>query len=330
MEFLFCGVDVSKDKLDYALCHASSKAILDVSDAPNTMPGIRKLIRGLVKRSKGYHLWVCLEHTGNYSLLLTHLLEQAEITFSVISSLEIIKSNGLTRGKTDPVDAQRIARYAATFQHRLKPTTLASNNIMKLKVLLTVRDHSVRMRTQCKNALKSLHIAAQVLSMKVQIRQYQTLIKELDKQVLENEQQMLKVISADADLKTTYDKITKVIGIGQITAVAVILYTHNFTLFDNPRKFNCYCGLAPFEYSSGTSVHKRTQTSKYRNKMMKKLLFNASNTAINRDMQLRTYYNRKLEEGKHKMSVINAVACKLVYRIFAVAKRDTPFVEFSV
>jgi hypothetical protein len=41
------------------------------------------------------------------------------------------------------------------------------------------------------------------------------------------------------------------------------------------------------------------------------------------------YYNKKIKEGKHKLSVINAVANKLVLRIFAVAKRDEPFVKLA-
>ncbi|TQD40399.1 IS110 family transposase, partial [Haloflavibacter putidus] len=43
----------------------------------------------------------------------------------------------------------------------------------------------------------------------------------------------------------------------------------------------------------------------------------------------KTYYNRKVKDGKHHMSVINAVANKLVLRIFAVAKREEPFVKLS-
>jgi hypothetical protein len=40
---------------------------------------------------------------------------------------------------------------------------------------------------------------------------------------------------------------------------------------------------------------------------------------------LRTCYQRKVLEGKNKMSVINAVRNKLLHRIVAVVKRGTPY-----
>lgn len=36
-----------------------------------------------------------------------------------------------------------------------------------------------------------------------------------------------------------------------------------------------------------------------------------------------------MREGKHFMSVKNAVACKIVYRVFAVVKREEPFLKLS-
>jgi hypothetical protein len=41
---------------------------------------------------------------------------------------------------------------------------------------------------------------------------------------------------------------------------------------------------------------------------------------------LRKYYERKVGEGKSKMSVINAIRNKLLQRILAVIKRGTPYV----
>ena len=63
---------------------------------------------------------------------------------------------------------------------------------------------------------------------------------------------------------------------------------------------------------------------------MKAMLFRAANTAIRCDQQIRAYYKRKLSEGKHKMNIINAVACKIVYRIFAVIKREEPYVKLII
>lgn len=330
MEYFYCGIDVSKDSLDYAICNQLDKSILHVSKTENSVAGIKKMMSVVQKKVKGKQIWYCFEHTGHYSLLLAHILQCKEQKYSMIASLEIIKSNGLTRGKTDPIDAQRIALYAATFTHRLKPTELQSDSILRMKTLLTIRDQHVRIRTQLKNAYKSMVITSKVVSLKAELNEYKREIARYDIKIAKLETKIIELINQDKHLKQSYDKITMVVGIGLITAASIILYTNNFKSFTDPRKFNCYCGLAPFEYTSGTSVKHRAKTSRYRNKDLKKLLFNAANSAILNDQQIRTYFKRKTKEGKHKMSVINAVACKIIYRVFAVANRDEPYVKFSV
>lgn len=47
---------------------------------------------------------------------------------------------------------------------------------------------------------------------------------------------------------------------------------------------------------------------------------------IARAGELQDYYHRKLAQGKTPMSVINAVRCKILHRLFAVVKRGTPYV----
>lgn len=330
MEYFYCGIDVSKDSLDYAICNQLDKNVLLVSKTENTIAGIRKMIKLVQKEVQNKKIWYCFEHTGHYGLLLAHVLQCQEQKYSMVSSLDIIKSSGLTRGKSDPIDAQRIALYASTFTHKLKPTELQSDSILRMKSMLTIRDQFVRIRTQLKNAHKSLIITSKVVSLKAELSEYKKEIARYDLKIAKFEKKTLELINQNNDLKRSYNKITKVTGIGLITAASILLYTNNFKSFTNPRKFNCYCGLAPFEYTSGTSVKRRDKTSRYRNKELKKLLFNAANTAIRHDQQIRTYFKRKTKEGKHKMSVINAVACKIIYRVFAVANRDEPFVKFSV
>ena len=62
---------------------------------------------------------------------------------------------------------------------------------------------------------------------------------------------------------------------------------------------------------------------------MKAVFFNAASTAIQHDPQLKNYYIRKKNQGKHNLTVINAVANKIVLRIFAVVNRDEPFIKLT-
>jgi len=83
---------------------------------------------------------------------------------------------------------------------------------------------------------------------------------------------------------------------------------------------------APFDYQSGTSIHRRKQCHYLGDRKMKSLLSMASVSAIQHDSELRLYYKRKLAEGKDKMLAINNVRNKLIARAFAVVKRGTPYV----
>lgn len=59
---------------------------------------------------------------------------------------------------------------------------------------------------------------------------------------------------------------------------------------------------------------------------MKALINMGAWMALQRDKELKAYYDRKVEEGKHPLCAINAVRNKLIGRIFAVVNRGTPFV----
>ena len=91
------------------------------------------------------------------------------------------------------------------------------------------------------------------------------------------------------------------------------------------KKLACYCGVAPFEYRSGTSVYGQPGTSSFANKVLKQDLHLASMSAIRHHPELREYYKRKREEGKGKMTILNAIRNKLLHRIVAVVKRGTPY-----
>ena len=84
--------------------------------------------------------------------------------------------------------------------------------------------------------------------------------------------------------------------------------------YDNAKQLACYCGVVPFDYSSGTSIKKRSRVHHMANKTLKKQLHLCAMSAIQNDPELKAYYNRKIEEGKPKMLVINNVRNKLIHK----------------
>lgn len=324
MKTIFIGIDVSKEWLDAAVCKDLNQKDMGVFRVENSNEGIEKMIRKCKKA--GQDLWFCFEHTGNYGLLLASQLQAAELVYSIVPALEIKQSQGMVRGKTDQVDAKRIALYAATHSHKLKPFQLPGKELLRLKSLLTYRAQLVSMSRQLQNSRKSYLELKKSVDVSMILANVEQNLKQIKDNIEQVEKEIQSIIQADEKLQSNFKKTTSVRGVGLIIAAYMLVYTSNFTAFDNPRKFNCYAGLAPFEYSSGLSIKGKTKTSRLRNKTMKVLLFNGANTAANFDRELKNYYNKKKSEGKPHQLIINNIACKLVYRVFAVVKRDEPYV----
>ncbi|WP_265429382.1 IS110 family transposase [Chryseobacterium sp. YIM B08800] len=144
---------------------------------------------------------------------------------------------------------------------------------------------------------------------------------------MEIEKSIREIINSNDELKQQKKLLLSVPGIGEVTSLYLLLATKGFKSFANWRKFACYCGIVPFEYSSGTSVKGRTRVSHFADKKMKSILHMAALSAIKHDAEIRTYYERKKQEGKHSLLIINNVKCKIISRAFAVIARNEAFVN---
>lgn len=329
MKKVSIGVDISMKTLDISVCLIQTRQIINSFQVANTLKGIELLIQKVRRIYSSDDLIICFEHTGNYGLLLAYFLDKNQLRYSAVPAVEIKYSQGMTRGKTDSIDAKRIAIYAAINAHKLRPSKLPGQHLMKIKHLLTHRSLLVRTSSSFKNHLKSLQVSKQVVELDDVIGNTKEQLFSISNQIQNIEGQILDILQQHSELKKNFQLVTSVKGVGMIVAINMILCTQNFTSFPNPRKFNCYSGLAPFEHTSGISIRGKTRTSHWRNKTMKALLFNGAYAAVRSDHQLAKYYQRKIKEGKAKQSVINAVACKLVYRVFAVVKRGEPYVNLA-
>ena len=115
-------------------------------------------------------------------------------------------------------------------------------------------------------------------------------------------------------------------GVGERVALKMIMETDAFTSFTDPRKCCCHAGVVPFVYVSGSSQRSKNRVSNRADKSIKHLLHMAALSVSQvKNSPLKKYYDRKVEEGKNKMSVLNAVRAKLVTIMFAVIRADAFF-----
>jgi len=319
------GIDVSKDSLDVCLIRVSDHQQL-CHKLNNNPSGFRRMKAWLKQHGceAGPETLCCLEHTGLYTRQVVHYLLARDVQVWMESALQIKRSIGMIRGKDDKVDAQRIARYALLHQHEAKCVNLSGVTLERLKDLQANRSRLLKALQSIKVTIKEL-IAVDPVSGKTLEQVNKKAIKGIEKSMEQVEEKMQLFIAKDDELKQKYDLLTSIKGVGKVLAISLLVYTQGFTRMDDPRKLACYCGVAPFEYRSGTSVMGRTGVSKFANKELKHFLHMAAINSVRFNEELKLYYERKVGEGKSKMSVINAVRNKLLHQIVAVVKRGTPY-----
>lgn len=318
------GIDVSKLTIDVVVHKRKSYKQFE-----NTIKGFKSLCKwSLLQSDSGNtNLLFVFEHTGLYSYQLAYYLSAEGFNFSIVAGLEIRRSLGIARGKDDKIDAAKIARYAYRLRDEIELSSLDSTEIQKLKNLLTLRDRMVRQRAGYKASLGEMKRVLKKIDNEVLFLCQQKIILNFDKQIIRIDIEMIEIIKEKTVLIEQYELITSIKGIGPQTALYLIVLTSGFTKFKNSRSFASYSGIAPFPNTSGTSVRGRTKVSNLANKKMKSLLDLAAKTAIQHNIEMKTYYNKRIEEGKSKMSTINIIRNKLIARAFAVVNRKTPYVN---
>lgn len=112
------------------------------------------------------------------------------------------------------------------------------------------------------------------------------------------EQQINMLIHNDGRLKEVFDWIVSVPGIGSTTATEIIVVTNEMTTITDPNQMACHAGVAPFEYRSGTSIRGKTRVSHQARNRLRALLHLGAMSCIRKEGELRTYYQRKVAEGK--------------------------------
>ena len=129
-----------------------------------------------------------------------------------------------------------------------------------------------------------------------------------------------ELFSKDAQLSRLYELISSVDGVGKCIAGQVIVDTNEFKNIKEGKAYACYSGVAPFEHRSGSSVGSRSRDRA--NKGSKTLLHMAALSPIRMAGEIKEYYQRKVAEGKNKMSVMNAIRNKLILRVFACVRNN--------
>ncbi|PJA06174.1 MAG: IS110 family transposase [Flavobacteriales bacterium CG_4_10_14_0_2_um_filter_32_8] len=326
---MIVGIDVSKLTLDAQLMFDPKddrKIHLKVS---NNDKGIKEIIKAIKSyKVEAQDCFFCFENTGIYSMPLSYNLSKNNADYWVVNALEINRSKGISRGKNDKNDAKEIAFYAFTHLHKLTLTTIPEREIAEMKMLFTEREKllkTIRIMETTKEAQG--FIPKEITKNVIKLNAKTVLL--LKNQLKEIENQMNEIVVKNEKILNQQNLITSIPGVGKQTALYLIITTKCFDSFDNWRQLACYAGVAPFEFSSGSSVRGRTKVNHLADKKMKSLLNMCALSIKKYDKEIAEYYKKKVDEGKNPMLVMNNIRCKILSRVFATVNRGTPYVNLQ-
>ncbi|HKZ65765.1 MAG TPA: transposase [Chitinophagaceae bacterium] len=310
---IFVGVDISKSWIDVAILSDNLTAHRNYG---NNKKEFKLMLSWLKTFARPSEMLLCMENTGVYTMPLWEYLVVHKIATVVENALQINRSMGIRRGKSDKADAQVIARYIKLHHTECRLFKAPTELITRLKVLFSYRERLLKTKHQLWVASKEIQGFVSADLSKEMIHDSDALIKNIGNKIDKAEKLILGIIMSDSEAKRIYKLITSIPGIGLITATYLIIVTQNFTIIENSRKLSRYGGMSPEKNDSGI-VKRKAHVSPIGNKKLKSLLSNCVGTNLKYDSESKEYYNRKILEGKHEGIVINNLKNKILHRVYS-------------
>jgi transposase len=229
---LTAGIDTAKNKLDVAV-HGQAAGFTVANDKAGWRQIARELRKAGVAR-------VGIEATGSYERGVTQHLRQAGCTVLVLQPMQTkaFARLNLRRAKNDRIDAGLIAACAALLE---APGLEHDPRMIDLADHLTFIEQIEEDITRAKTRIEHIHIPRLRTMATNEINRLQAL---RDKELLRLE----AVLRREADLAQRLDLVLSVPGIGERTAIAIIVRMPEIGRIS--REQAALAGLAPFDDDS--------------------------------------------------------------------------------
>lgn len=323
------GMDVSKEWVDLALMKVANhqKDTMTCHRFDNTAPGMEQMDSWLQAQGVSFdqHSLLVVENTGVYHRRIWQWCTEKGLPLHIGNAARIKWSLGIARGKSDGVDSRRLCAYAYKERDELTATPLHSAALTALRDLLRARSRLKQQATSIKVYLGELKGTTTAELYQVLQAAHQALVEGLTASLKAVEAQIKAAVASDDALRQNYQLLTSVPGIGHLTAVYLLCCTHNFALKPSGKQLASYAGVAPFGYQSGKSIKGKDRVHPMANKELKRLLHLGALSAIRYPGEFKAYYERKTSEGKHPLSVLNAIKNKLALRAAAVVIKQKSY-----
>jgi len=300
---VYVGIDVSKARLD-VFVDGERFAVSNDDD------GYRELIARL--RRPGV-VAIGLEDSGGYERRALRALLEAGLPARRVDAYrvrQLAKALGQL-AKTDPIDAEMIARYLSVVPAPM-PVTISQARA-ELRRLVTFRRRQVADRVALDNQL------AQIDDPTLQELQRQRL--EVARKVIARVEQLIgETIAGDTELHRQAALLQSAPGIGFIASATLLADMPELGQL-GPKQIAALLGVAPFQWLSGNSAWPARIHGGRRHP--RNVLYLAVLVQIRRCPWARAYRDRLVQRGKAKKVAVVALMRKLIVSLNAMLKRGT-------
>lgn len=287
------GIDVSKDQFDVVTIPASTHQTFD-----NDPSGIASLVEWLEQAQPEL---VVMEDSGGYQKRLELKLWAAEIPFAMVNPRQIrdyAKGTGQL-AKTDEIDAGVLAVFGQ--KQMPDPKMEPEEGALQLKDLVTRRRQLQKMIQEEHNRLDTADE-----EMTRRINKHLQWLKEDLKAI---DQEIDSTIKEHENLREKNDLLQSTPGVGRVLAFTLLADLCELG-WVNAKQIAALVGVAPFNSDSGRTKGKRFCWGG--RAQVRRVLYMAAMSATVHNPVIREFYQRLLDNGKHKMVALVACMRKLL------------------
>ena len=313
----FIGIDVSNNFFDVVLHDNSSTKAAKAKRFQNSSAGFAALATEFADTLP--QSLVVLEATGGYETALLSYLCEAGVSVHRIQPLQARNYMRSLRNfaKTDAIDAAALARYGAERHANLSLFVPADKAHQKLKDLQTRRDDLLAIRTAERQ--RSKH--PRYTNMKKSLTNICT---ALDAELMAIDAEIEELIASNTLLQKKKAVLKEVKSVGDTTANCLLACLPELGTLTR-KQVASLAGLAPHPKDSGNQVGYRAVRGGRH--AVRRALYMATLSGIRYNPQIKTFYERLLEQGKKPIVALTAAMRKMIV-ILNAKIRDACYPEF--
>jgi transposase len=298
------GIDVSQATLDVAVQPSGEQ--WQVANDPS---GIADLVERLARREPER---IVLEATGGYELAALAALASAGLPVVAVNPRQVrdfARSTGRL-AKTDALDAQVLAQFAAAVRPALRPLPDAATR--ELSALLARRRQLVEMRTAESNRLATAHERVRP--------SIHELVHFLDKRIKELDRELHQRLRASPVWREKENLLRSIPGVGPVLSTTLLADVPELGTLGH-KQLAALIGVAPLNRDSGTWRGRRSVWGGRGH--VRAVLYMATTVAVRRNPVLKALYERLLSLGKLRKVALVACMRKLLRICNAVVAHQT-------